>query len=260
MRVRPFPFLIGLFFTAGAMAQTAPPQTEQGRSGDSQGSLASGMTINAELKSSIDSKKAKMGEPVKAEITEKVQSTDGRTILPKGAKVTGHLTQAEARSKGDKESMVAMQFDKATTKDGQEIPLNNVVIQAIAAPPNNEPSYSPGPGPSAAPSGPPAGNNPSMSGSSSPRTGGSTTGANPPNAYPGSAGGTEASGGGISGPLPPNSQGVYGLQNIKLARANTANGENSVIISNDKNVRLNSGTRLLLRVEPPQSSNETPGR
>jgi Bacterial conjugation TrbI-like protein len=260
MRLRSFPFLIGLLFAGGALAQTAPPpQAQTAKDTESQGSLASGMTINAELKSSLDSKKAKSGEPVKAEITEKVQSSDGRTILPKGAKLIGHVTQAEARSKGDKESMVAMQFDKATMKNGQEIPLNNVLIEAIAAPANMEPGYSPGPGPSGAPSGPPAGNNPSMSGSSSPRTGGSATGANPPNAYPGNAGATQPATG-MNGPLPPNSQGVYGLQNMKLAREKTANGPNSVIISSDKNVRISSGTRLLLKVEPPQSSNETPGR
>ena len=258
MKLRALPFLMGLLFAGGAMAQTAPPA--QTGNGESQGSLASGMTINAELKSSIDTKKMKANDPVTAQTTDKVQSADGRTILPKGAKLIGHVTQAEARSKGDKESLVAMQFDKATTKKGEEIPLVNVVIQAIAAPAAGGPVDAPGPVTSGAgPVGTPS-NNPSMSGSSGPRTGGSTTGTNPPNAYPGIAGATQAGGEANNGPLPPNSQGVYGLQNVKLARENTPNGENSVIISNDKNVHLSSGTRLLLKVEPPQSSNETPGR
>jgi hypothetical protein len=257
MKLRAYPFLMGLLFAGGAMAQTAPPAQ---KSAETQGSLASGMTINAELKSSIDTKKMKANDQVTAQTTDKVQSTDGRTILPKGAKLIGHVTQAEARSKGDKESLVAMQFDKATTKKGEEIPLTNVVIQAIAAPATGGPAYAPAPVASGAgPAGTPS-NNPSMSGSSGARTGGSTTGSNPPNAYPGVAGETQAGGAADNGPLPPNSQGVYGLQNVKLARANTPNGENSVIISNDKNVHLNSGTRLLLKVEPPQSSNETPGR
>lgn len=266
MRLRPIPFFIGVLFAAGAMAQTqTAPQAQTANTGETQGSLASGMTINAELKSSMDSKKIKPNDKVTAQTTEKVTSSDGRTILPKGAKLMGHVTQAEARDKGDKESMVAVQFDKAMTKDGQEIPLNNVAIQAIAPPPNPS-AYSAAPGGPAATGGGPTGgsgapaNNPSMSGSTGARTGGSTTGSNPPNAYPGAVGQSQGGAASDMGPLPPNSQGVYGLQNLKLARQNSPNGENSVIISNDKHVHLDSGTRLLLSVQPPQGSSETPGR
>lgn len=256
MRLRQFPFVVGLFFAASAATQGAP-QGQNGRSGESQGSLAPGMTINATLKSSIDAKKVKSSDTVTAETTDKVKSADGRTILPKGAKLIGHVTQAESRSKGDKESMVAIQFDKATTKEGQEIPLTNVVIQAIASPASSAPAYSPGPGPSS--TGTPS-NNPSMSGSSGTRAGSSTTGSNPPNSYPGPVGETESGGGGApSGPLPPNSRGVYGLQGLNLGRTNSSNGESSVITSSEKNIHLDSGTRLLLMVQP-QGSSETPSR
>jgi len=248
-----FPIVGGALLAASVVTQGVP-QGQNGRSGESQGSLAPGMTINATLKSSIDTKRVKPNDTVAAETSDKVKSADGRVILPKGAKLMGHVTQAEARSKGDKESMLAIQFDKGTTKDGQEIPLNNVVIQAIAAPATSAPAYS---------SGPAAGttsNNPSMSGSTGGRPGSGTTGSSPQNSYPGAAAGqTEGGGEGGSGPLPPNSQGVYGMQDVKLARVKSPNGENSVIISNGKNVHLDSGTRLLLAVQP-QGSSETPVR
>jgi hypothetical protein len=253
MRLRHFPLGAGLLLVAGALTP-ATPQGQNGRSTVSEGSLAPGMTINATLKSTIDSKKAKTSDTVTAETTDKVMSADGRTILSKGAKLTGHVTQVEARAKGDKESMVAVQFDKATTKDGQEITLNNVLIQAIA-PPATSAAYSPGPGPGA---GTPS-NNPSMSGSSGGRTGSSTTGTNPPAAYPSTAGQTAGGAQEQSGTLPPNSRGVYGLQGLNLGRTSSGNGESSVVVSSEKNVHLDSGTRLLLVVQP-QGSSTTPSR
>lgn len=252
------PLLVGALFAACAAVQAAPaPQTT--KSGESsEGSLASGMAINAMLKSSVDSKKVKSGDPVVAETTETVKSSDGRTILPKGTKLMGHITQASSRAKGDSESMLGIQFEKAVPKHGEEMPLNNLVIEAMAPPATSATAYSPGPaGPSAG-----ASSNPSMSGSTGARTGSSTTGSNPSNPYPGTAGTMgqpEAGGGEHSGPLPPNARGVYGMQGLNLGRANTGNGESSVIVSSEKNVHLDSGTRLLL-VAQPQSSASTPGR
>jgi len=45
----------------------------------------------------------------------------------------GHVTQASARTNGQEQAVLAIQFDKAVLKDKQEMPLN-LTIQAIAAP------------------------------------------------------------------------------------------------------------------------------
>lgn len=247
-------FLIVALFAASAVLGVARTQ-QNGRSGESQGSLAEGMTINAQLKSSVDSKKVKPGDAVTAETTETVKSSDGRTILPKGTKLIGHVTQASSRAKGDSESMLGIQFEKAVTRDGEEVPLNNVVIEAVAPPSSTASNFAPGPS-ATGPTAPPY--NPSMSGSAGPRGGSNTTGSNPSNPYPGVAGQTETGGGYESGPLPANSRGVYGLQGLSLGRAHSSSGESSVIASNGKNVHLDSGTRLLLK--QPQGSSTTPGR
>src|SRR5256712_4973401 len=101
------------------------------QNGQANGSLATGTSFNAALSSPIDSKKCKPGDPVNAHNTEAVKS-EGKTVIPKGSKLVGHVTQASARGKGESESSLGMVFDKAILKNGQEIPLN-AGIQAIAS-------------------------------------------------------------------------------------------------------------------------------
>lgn len=239
-------FLAALFVSSQLRAQTPP--SENTNSGQTEASSGAQTPINAILDSSVDSKKAKQGDIVKAHAAETVKSPDNRTILPKGAKLIGHVTQVTARSKGDSDSMLGIQFDKAEVKGGQEVPLNNLVLGAVA-PPANTSSYS-SPGGNTAPSGAPS-NNPSMSGS----RGGATatpSGSPSPNAGPPESNGDAS----MSGPLPPNARGVYGLEGLSLAR-NSSNGE-TVITSKGKNVHLDSGSRLLL--VPQQQLSATPGQ
>src|SRR6202035_5447701 len=101
------------------------------QNGQTNASLGSGSAINAELSAPIDSKKAKPGDPGAARTTEPTKS-NGKTVIPKGSKLVGHVTQASARGKGDSESALGIVFDKAILKNGQEVPVN-VAIQAIAS-------------------------------------------------------------------------------------------------------------------------------
>jgi hypothetical protein len=245
-------FAVATLCAAGAAAQA--PQPSENTS--SEASLAGGTAINAELDSSIDSKKAKPGEQITAHITEAVKSTDGRAILPKGTKLIGHVTKASARSNGQGEAMLAIQFDKAVLKDKQEVPLNNVVIQAVAAPAQQSAAYGSDVGRATAPGSPSApSNNPSMSGSRGARPEGT------PQTYPSaSANGGNDNGtpgdSGSAGPLPANARGVYGFEGLRM-NAN-ANGEGTVLTSSAKNVHLDGGTRLLLMVQPQTASTAVP--
>jgi len=114
-----------------ASANTSASTSASAQNGQANGSLASGTAFNAALSSPIDSKKCKPGDPVNAHNTEAVKS-EGKTVIPKGAKLVGHVTQASARAKGESESSLGIVFDKAILKNGQEIPLN-AGIQAIAS-------------------------------------------------------------------------------------------------------------------------------
>ena len=51
-------------------------------------------------------------------------------IIPRGSKVTGHITEASSRAKGDPASALGMVFDRITLKDGTDLPLK-ANIQAI---------------------------------------------------------------------------------------------------------------------------------
>ncbi len=205
-----------------------------GRSGQTEATLAPGSTIPVELNSGIDSKKAKAGDAIVAHTSEALKSADGRLIIPKGAKVEGHITQSNARGKGGNESLLGIQFDKATVKDGGEIPLN-VIIQALAAPVSF-----------AAPSD--LGTTPNL---------GTTQTSPMRNAPPPTAPAAQAPAGGIepdarpapSPPLDAKSRGVIGLHGITLNAESANNRPASVVVSNGKSVHLDGGTRILLVVE-----------
>lgn len=233
---------------AGKQGQSANTQKTTETSPTELTTFVAGTLINAELVSSIDSKKVKPGDAVNARTTTDLKTTDGRTILPKGTKITGHVTQASARNAGQPDSSLGMLFDKAILKSGQEIPLN-ASVQAVGAPPssafdtNQTPAGEPvGGSPSAPGNGGQAtargagGMNSSSSASAPGRTedpyGG---GANPPDAGNASAGRWDA-----------NTRGVVGLRNLSLNTAEGGSGQGSVISSTGKNVHLDSGTRLLL--------------
>jgi hypothetical protein len=243
-----FAILIGVM-----LAATGSVRSQTGTPADGKNvPLANGTTLSAELGGTVDSKRAKPGDAVTAHITDAVKA-DGETVIPKGAKLVGHVTQAAARSKGDPESALGILFEKAVLKNGQEIPLS-VWIRAIAAEPKS--AYQPGPEQNSLAGTPGAGPSPMGSG----RTmGGPPAAATPPMGAPadlgsptvGSAsGGGQAAGaaGGLNaaGQLSSNSRGVFGLDGIHLATdaANAAQG--SRITSSGKNVHLDSGTRLLL--------------
>src|SRR4029077_5363007 len=84
----------------GAFAPLVFAQDATGATGRTEASLAPGSAITVELNSGSDSKKAKPGDTITAHTTESLKSTDDRLILPKGAKIEGHITQATARGKG----------------------------------------------------------------------------------------------------------------------------------------------------------------
>src|SRR6266566_217770 len=225
------------------------------QNGPANGSLAAGTAFNAALSSPIDSKKCKPGDAVTAHTTEAVKS-EGRTVIPKGAKVVGHVTQTSARAKGESESALGMVFDKAILKDGEEIPLS-VGIQAIAVAQS---------GASAAGSDMDAmggmGASPAGSGMASGRgavgtvtntaasAGGAAGGAvnSAANAGGSIAGASKGAVGGLNaaGQLTSNSQGVFGLNGLNLSASGSNATQGSVITSAGKNVHLDSGTRMLL--------------
>ena len=234
--------------------------------GQANASLASGSAFNAALSSPVDSKKCKSGDAVTAHNTEAVKS-EGKTVIPKGSKIVGHVTQASARAKGESESSLGIVFDKAILKNGQEIPLN-VKIQAIASAQSGasvagaDMDTMGGIGTTAAGSGAASGRG-ALGGVTSTAGVAAGTITNTAASAGGVAGGTAnaaANAGGsvagaskgavgglnAAGQLSSSSQGVFGMNGLNLSAAASSATQGSVITSAGKNVHLDSGTRLLL--------------
>ena len=251
---------------AQASGNASASTSASAQNGQANGSLATGSAFNAALSSPIDSRKCKPGDAVTAHTTEAAKS-EGKTVIPKGSKLVGHVTQASARAKGESESSLGIVFDKAILKNGGEIPLN-VAIQALAAAQSNVSAAGAdldgfgGAGASAAGSGA-AGGRGAFGGVTS--TAGGAVGAvtNTAANVGGVAGGTVNSaanaGGSVAGAskgavgglnaagqLTSNSQGVFGMNGLNLNAAASNATQGSVITSAGKNVHLDSGTRMLL--------------
>lgn len=260
---------------AGSSSTTPSSAVAKGQS--AQGSLAAGTAINAELDKSLDSKKAKAGDSVTARTTEAVKE-DGRVVLPKGSKLSGHVTRASARGKGDNDSTLGVLFDRAELKGGQEMAVQ-LTLQALAAPSGATPiggddlqgMGSPGSSVSAgsagrANPGAPVGGAVSGAGGTVARTTGDVSGAadstvnSTTNAAAGVAGSATATSpgavGGLnsSGQLTSNSRGVFGLNGLRLTAEASNSTQGSVIASGGKSVRLDSGTRLLLTTQANTSA------
>lgn len=206
--------------------------------------IASGTVIPVQLTKTVDAKKAKTGDEVVAKVTQDLKTSSGEVFIRKDTKVFGHVTEAQPRSKDQKESELAIAFDKAVTKDGQTMQLP-MSIQAIVGQQNNPPANA-GNEQEAAPA--PSGNSPSGGGGGrSPMGGGSTP---PQSASPSAGGGSMPEPQASNSPRPPinaQTQGVVGLSNISLSPNSNAT-QGSVVTSDKNNVKLESGTMLLLRV------------
>jgi hypothetical protein len=192
------------------------------------------------LTKTIDAKKAKTGDEVEAKVTMDLKTNSGEVVVPKDTKVIGHVTEAHARSKDQKESQVGIAFDRAVLKDGEmSLPM---AIQAVIAPPTDNANNGGGYGQGA----PATGGGASSSSMGGGRTAGQSQPSGAPNAVP-MEGASASQEGGARPPITENTQGVVGISNLKLEPAQSA-AQGSVLSSEKNNVKVESGTMMLLKV------------
>ena len=172
-----------------------------------------GTIIPAELSKTIDARKVKAGDKIEIKTVVDLLS-EGQVVVPKDSKILGHISEVKARSKDSKDSMIGIVVDSLSTKEGGELAIQ-AVVQAIGRPVEQGSNYS------------------SMAGGPI-----GSSGASQPS---GAAGQPSSSG----GSLDPRSQGVVGLKDLSLSTSDQA----SVISSSHENVRLESGTQLILRIQ-----------
>lgn len=238
--------------------------------------------ILAEFSQSLNAKKLKPGDRIQAQVTQDVLS-HGRIIIPVESKLVGHVTEVKARATNDPESRLGIIFDKVLLKHRVEVDFWGV-LHALSAPAIrrskvDEPdqmlspramggmSQSQGPMPigsgMAAPRGASSSGGSAGSGSS---IAANPAGSSPPfmnsppvNGPPSRSAGNAA--GGIPNPsgAPPVSSGeqkpmsvgmplgVFGLKGLSLTTG-TSSTPGPVILSRVDNVKLESGTQVLLKI------------
>jgi hypothetical protein len=185
------------------------------------------------LVKALDTKKLKAGDTVACQTTAALHSRSG-LLVPTGTKVIGHVTQAEARSKGGSDSSLAIVFDKLQMSTGKTLPMKGV-IQAV---------------------GPSLGSNEvattatgglGMGGGGMGGRGGTAantaTVAPPSNAVAGPNSGVHPLN--PSGTIPilnAESQGVLGIKNLEM-------GKDSLLTSTNRELKLDTGTQIMIRAE-----------
>jgi hypothetical protein len=201
--------------------------------------------IPVSLTKTIDAKKVKTGDEVVAKVTQDMKTNGGEVLVPKDTKVMGHVTEAQPRNKDQKESQVGIAFDRAVMKDGSamQIPMS---IQAIIGQQNDQNNSGSGSGEAASPA-----RGASAGTTGSPRGGmGGSAPASTPSASSGSAdtAGDAQAGKSSRPPITAQTEGVVGISDLKLSRAASNAADGSVVSSEKNNVKLESGTMMLLRV------------
>lgn len=245
--------------SAGASSAMASKASTNANSGNNSASISNGTKIDATLATSLDAKRSKPGDEVEARADQDVKQ-NGKVVLKKGTHLVGHVTQAQARAKGQTQSELGIMFDHAVLKNGQQVPFN-ATIQALAS--SQSAAASTGADDLAASGGQMSAAQGSMRSGGGlaggvASTAGATTGAvmNTASSAPVNAGGslntvTRSSGavGGLTstGRLASNSSGVFGLEGLSINSAASNATQGSMIVSTTKNVHLDSGTQLLLR-------------
>ncbi|HXN53795.1 MAG TPA: hypothetical protein VN943_17835 [Candidatus Acidoferrum sp.] len=225
--------------------------------------LCVGTAFNAILSDGIDTRRARPGDVVTAEVAEDV-SYQRTVIFPKGTKVIGHIVRATSGGHGRAGSALFVQFDKALLKDGQEVILN-AGIQALAvgavAPLSDTDGRGSRDAATSAALNPPAeqgaeGAEPALTASTNDALIVSTIydtprrGLRPPLfAAPAAEGELNS-----DGMFTPDSKGAFGRPDVKVYTPTSEGSHGTVLLSAKKNMHLDSGTRLLLVVQPPPNA------
>lgn len=242
---------------SGTQAQSATSATTAQQANAAGSQVQAGNLIYAELTKSIDAKKAKVGDEVVAKTDQAVLS-NGKVVAPKGTKILGHVTEVKQHTKDQPQSELGIVFDHMVLKDGNQVPIS-LSLQAIgsgqtaASSSQNDQDY--GMAPMGAPT------TGGMSSGHTGMTGGvmgtarSTAGgvANTGGTVAGTATDTlggAAPGVGVNtrGRMGASSHGVVGLPDLTLSAETANSAQGSLIASNKRNVKLDGGTELVLRV------------
>jgi len=94
--------------------------------------IPSGTTLSATLATSLASNTSKVEDVVRATLKTPV-SIEGFDLLPAGAKITGHVTRAEAAAKVKGRALLAFRFNSVDRSDGTEHITTETITREAAS-------------------------------------------------------------------------------------------------------------------------------
>jgi hypothetical protein len=211
-----------------------------------------GTTFNASLQEPLDTRHTKAGDPVLAEAAEDVYYQRSM-IFPKGTKIVGHVVKVTSGAKGRTGSAIFLHFDKAVMKEGQEI-LFNAGIQALAVTPTIPPESAK----SSAEAQAGAVENDNDVNSDTEVVSTNYQDRHVSRTPLGSA--AVAQGKFSSdGLFSSESKGAFGRPDLKVYTPTSEGSHGTVILSSKKTLHLDSGTHLLLVIQPPPTAESPDG-
>lgn len=92
-------------------ARTTASSRSSVKQGDGGLQIASGTRLAAQLENTLDVKKARVGDRVVLRTTETIKS-NGQVVAKKGARLVGHVTEVQQRTKASAESRIGLVFDQ----------------------------------------------------------------------------------------------------------------------------------------------------
>lgn len=93
--------------------------------------IATGTSLEAQLESMVDVKKSKVGDEVILKTTKAIKQ-NGETVVPKGSKLIGRITEVKQKTKDNATSRIGMVFDRLQGKE-LDMPINASIVSVAAA-------------------------------------------------------------------------------------------------------------------------------
>jgi hypothetical protein len=118
-----FSLAVILVLSIGGLAQKSKPSREV--------TLDSGMRIDGQLQSTVDVQKAHVGDQVILKTTKDIRQ-GGRTVVPKGSQLIGHVTQIQQRTRQNGMSRLGMVFDRIKGQD-LSAPISASIVNVTSA-------------------------------------------------------------------------------------------------------------------------------
>ena len=113
--------------THATSANNATSASAQGRDVN----VAANTSLAAQLENSLDARHAKVGDRVVLKTTEAVKQ-NGETVVPKGARLLGHVTEVHQRTKDNGESRIGVAFDRLQ-KGTLDFPITATIVSITQA-------------------------------------------------------------------------------------------------------------------------------